>query len=368
VAYTHFRYIAYEVPTVTRDPLSVSNFAYSGYPPGDACDEVPDMPVLGNERGGPGPDWWIRLRRLAAVVNLASQHLPNIGDDDATLKVFVAPEFYFRPAAPTRGMWNSYTKEDKWWIWRALGSMFQNHRYTHWLIVPGTVVWQELSSMPTHPGEIYYNTVPYVRGGSRDRPVGQIEKYLPSGIDGIPDLSGPAQHPQLCAHYDRYEIQRRHLFYVGGCLVGVEVCLDHANPYGPVLRRLISTTNSMKHVSWKHVPALHVLTAGGMPLIPASVAARTGGCFLRNDGIANGDGSRQSELYRVLGYESPNGGNGAPWIPGSTARLGLYQGNRTSVGLADRMIVPSMRGIDGGPGPYHSFTQQLRIYPRFPLP
>ena len=124
--------------------------------------------------------------------------------------------------------------------------------------------------------------------------------------------------------------------------------------------------NSMKHLSWKHAPALHVLTAGGMRTKPESVAARTSGYFLRNDGYAYGDGSRQSELCKVIGYGSPSG-NGAPWILGSPARLDPCLDYRRVV-LIGNLIVPPMRGIDGQPAQYPSFTQQLRIYPRCPLP
>src|ERR1700722_7670530 len=81
MAYTDFQYVAYEVPTVSR-----ANGSAGGFPRGES-----DGPL---EMPNDMVDAETRLRRLVSVVGLAASRAhgsPN------TLKVFMAPEFYFRP-------------------------------------------------------------------------------------------------------------------------------------------------------------------------------------------------------------------------------------------------------------------------------
>ena len=85
MAYTHFRFIAYEVPTVTGIPgpeLTAPLKTKTGFGAGLECDEVDTIPV-DLDRNLPD-DARIRLKRLASVVDLAARNIEvGSGDVDA---------------------------------------------------------------------------------------------------------------------------------------------------------------------------------------------------------------------------------------------------------------------------------------------
>ena len=90
-----------------------------------------------------------RLRRMVAVVEKAETST-DLGDK-STLKVFMAPEFYFQPFVsadyndpakvkelPPR----RYSESDKNLIVSALFWLFAEKRWTDWLFVFGTIIWE----------------------------------------------------------------------------------------------------------------------------------------------------------------------------------------------------------------------------------
>jgi hypothetical protein len=356
VPYTHFRYIAYEVPTATnRTDISNPPVA-SGFPPGAVCDPVADIPVPAHGSVGPA-DWFVRLRRLAAVVNMAGLNLK--ADNPSTLKVFVVPEFYLRPPNPATH--NTYASSDMISIWDALDRMFRSPRFKHWLIVAGTAMWN-MDTMTRDQHPIYYNTLFYVRGGVASGEVRRIEKKLPSTIDGIPTQYAPGKDAEVKALYEDYELRRERLFDIDGVPIGVEICLDHIK----TLRVLKSTLQERLTTAgdlWAHgAPALHVLTAGGMPLELSAVAARPNGYFLRNDGYAN---PPVSELRKVRGYKTSTGNPAQAWDDGGVVDLDADPHDAVEYPIpAGALTVPGLPG----PHPYDMPEQRLRIYPAKALP
>jgi hypothetical protein len=376
--YTHFRFIAYQVPTAAY-PTAGTGGPYTGYPAGGTCPAVADIPVAGDAAAP--PDWHIRLRRLAAVVDRAAANL-GAGDNAATLKVFVAPEFYFRPPAGADVAFrrSTYAQEHLFAIWGALDRMFQSPRFADWLIVPGTVMWNRPREEDAARSN-YFNSVLYVRGGPREQATRMIEKQLPSTIDGIPVPFAPGYDPSLRPIYEDWRTQTDRIFRVDNVGVGVEVCLDHADdPQCRVLKTVLSRwTQRFGELSSTHqarvagdanvpVPALHVLTAGGMPTVPRSVAARIGGFLLRNDGLPNG--AAPVELRRVQNYIMPN----AQFPQGVQASVTNLSGSAQLAPDAFLTTVvplpPGPETVSDLPGPrtYHTFAQQLMIYPARPLP
>ncbi|WP_290059894.1 hypothetical protein [Amycolatopsis solani] len=351
--YTRFRYIAYEVPTATRR-LDVPGPTLAGLPPGKLCDPVPDIAV---PKTLESTDWFIRLRRLAAVVNIAHA---NLGNDSAdTLKVFVAPEFYLRPADP--GTDHTYPQEQFSSLWNALEQMFRTARFKHWLIVPGSVLWH--SKMMGENNPIYYNSVLYLRGGVDGGEAGRIEKQLASSMDGIPTrfAVGNVTEPLLKKAYTEAAFVRTRLFEIdANATFGLEICLDHRLK---VLKQTLADRQGDANDTWKRGgPALHVLTAGGMPLNAESVAARPGGYVLRNDGYAD---PPASELRKVTGYQLPSSVPGQPWEDKAVATLEADPGTAVEVTLrGEAVLVPPI----AGPGKYDMPVQRLRIYPPLPLP
>ena len=374
--YTHFRYIAYEVPTATMALDAGGNFTgnvISGYPPGNASPAVATIPVPALPN--PLPDWHVRLLRLAAAVDLARQNL-GAGDNANTLKVFVAPEFYFRPPAAGRADYanDTYPQADMLSIWGVLDTMFANVLFADWLIVPGTVMWnRHVPTAADAQRRNYFNSVLYVRGGAAQT-TRLIEKQLPSGIDGIPRAYAPGNDALLKPIYQDWRVRAEHIIRVDGKDYGVEVCLDHYNSNScRVLKQVLyewpgrygDLSNAQRAALVRNPElALHILTAGGMPLEMRSVAARVGGYILRNDGWSVGV---HSELRRVQSYTfGPF--NVAPSNTWGSATLAADPGTAVAVPIpAGPEQVPPYAN-DPNPAHYHTFAQRLQIYPAVALP
>jgi hypothetical protein len=191
--YTHFRFIAYEVLTATRGPEIppkerpvVSGFdAVAGLPSVDRIPvNMPPMPGNEHQELNKGiTDARRRLKRLAVAVNDSERLLQvlkdfsgisagNLRDDPAILKVFVVPEFYFRPPTKlgVRFHYNTYPDIVAMRIFKQLNTMFSHAAFEHWLIVAGTVLWNQEVGGKSRTGAlnpvIYWNTAVWIKGGS----------------------------------------------------------------------------------------------------------------------------------------------------------------------------------------------------------
>jgi hypothetical protein len=289
--YTHFQYIAYQVPTALYD--RTNDEVVSGFSPGSECDRIDRVRVIAS----PG-DARTRLRRLAAVVDMAGNQVQPCR---TTLKVFMVPEFYFRP--PVLSDYyrhNTYPREDALAIFTAMDSMFTHKDFTDWLIVGGTVLWNNgsLSDLPANPS-VYMNTAVHVQGG-KDNGLKFVEKRLASNIDGVPVAMTPAytNDPNVRSIHADLEVRRQHMFSIDNVGFGLEVCLDH----------LICTVKNIRSEYYfsRHPVNLHILSAGGMDIEPKSVAADINGYILRNDGVPNNT-KGQTELMKVTGYTNTQG-------------------------------------------------------------
>lgn len=340
MAYTHFQYLAYQTPTFGFDSTDGSFLA--SLAPGDLCDAVDDIPVPDNL--GLSDDAKKRLRRLAAVVEKAHSEL--VGDQDTTLKVFVAPEFYFRPEAATNS--HTYSQEERSKILVALGLMFKNAKFDHWLIVAGTVIANiPVVPVTTPKTYYYYNTAIAIKGGTNCK-LSAIEKQQPSGIDGVPVNGGITSNTVAAGnykeHFEEWSTKKERLFNVDGVQLGLDICLDHAGPvsFHPAsvgyafVQDTLRMTKRVANESLSQPPlpaplpdiALHILTAGGMPIVPQSLAAKNGGYILRTDGHPGMNPT--IDFKRVTNYTTPTGttnfydmttgiANPAPAVDGSSS-------------------------------------------------
>jgi hypothetical protein len=372
VPYTHFRFIAYEVPTASLDEKEKVR---SGFDPGQECNAVPRIPV-GHMPEGPyllTPDARIRLLRLAAVVDRAARHLaanPHIAAEQNTLKVFMAPEFYFRPSAGYSIDYehDTYPHWDAYWIMEQLTGMFKDPDFHDWLIVPGTIMLN-LKEAESDP-RIYNNIVMAVKGGDPST-VGWViscPKAVPSRIDGVPDPYVDEEATFLKDAYEDFNYRKLHIFGVSGksgglgVPCGIEVCLDHAlDP--SVLKKTLSEWD--REGMGRDSLSLHLLTAGGMRLKPGSVAARERGYFLRNDGLTT---APHSEMHQVEKYLKKTSSSVAfPYeldgiVKFSTSQDGFPGEN---LDLHGAECVPM---LGHGWIPKRIFTQRLVFYPRCKLP
>ncbi len=304
--YTHFQFVAYQVPTI-RNRQSGDRLSTMSIPAGQSCDAVDDMPVP--EDLGLCEDALKRLRRLAAVVDTARRTKAVEPNEDDILKIFVAPEFYFRPESDEN--YYSYSYEQYVNILTSLSLMFRlSPRLRDWLIIPGTILAHEVAPSRL---KYFYNTAAVIRGYAEDL-VSLIEKRQPSNLDGVPiaggvanpDFEGGSYRPE----YSDWDMQQRRIFTTDGIQFALDICLDHLGPMAfmdnttgiPViqdnLRQAKQASFRVNRERGTHT-FLHILTAGGMPISDLSVAAFDG-YILRTDGSP--DQPIHTELKSVDSY------------------------------------------------------------------
>jgi len=354
--YTHFRFIAWEVPTATQD-LGVQNSpVVSGFAPGNECAAVVRLPVTATVAAG---DARTRLARLAAVVDRAATRVNAIGgDNNQTLKIFIAPEFYFRPPVTTGPNYDqcTYPQAEMFKIWGALDLMFQHADFTHWLIVPGTVMWNRKDQLDAqrNPKTNYFNSALWVRGGPVQQATRIIEKQLASGIDGVPQAFAPGADAQLKPIYEEWRNRKLRVFTIDGSPMGLEVCLDHGSSSTcRVLKRTLNEWSDKENGQTQNV-SLHLITAGGMPLQPYSVSAKVNGYVLRNDGFT---AAPHSELRKVESYKMASFITVQPSSLWGTANLAAGVGNTDNTNLAGDELVTMLGGTN------FEFQQRIVIYP-----
>ena len=359
--YTHFRYIAYQVPTASSD--AQGNMA-PALRAGVECPDADCLPIVVDPQTP--ADARIRLKRLAAVVAAAERELrqPGMHDDVNTLKVFIVPEFYFRPESTVPGAINTtYSYADAMAIFEQLNGMFVHAAFQHWFFVLGTVMWNWAE------GQIHYRNSAVRVTGHAVESLRIIEKDIPSRLDGVPHPFAQGRRerydPYLEQVFQDWGSRRNHAFQIGGVVCGLEVCLDHAHQ--PNLangrdHRVLKTCldDWPTHEPRTAVPALqlHLLTAGGMDIAAASVAAVPNGYILRNDGYSD---TPQVELRRVLGYRRlDTGGDTVATDLGGQAHMVNFRPQRTvDINPAHCLV------IDPG---WAECDQQLLFFRPRPLP
>jgi hypothetical protein len=372
--YTHFRLIAYEVHTAA----AADNAAViSGWSPGTECPAIARVPVPATVPD----DARIRLKRLASVVDLARNQVAAGGrtDNTNTLKIFLVPEFYFRPPASTGAGYtgNTYPLQVNTQMLDALNQMFVAADFADWLFVCGTVMWNTLADTLSGGETLYFNTAIVVRGGRTDA-LHVVEKRVPSQIDGVPaplapqkfggPYAGPGYDPKVRLFLERWSQRKRRILRFDGIDFGVEVCLDHADhPSFRTLKRVLVDWRANEPVIPPAIPKLHLLAAGGMPVEPGSVAAKANGYILRNDGLHHARQPATSQMFQVQSYTRPVLGF-IPWAAGP--------GDASSTANLGPPIAPQYVPIPAGaqqvppPGaPYSPIPQQkLAFYPVTAMP
>lgn len=356
--YTHFRYIAYQVPTVGHNGVN----AIYGIPAGNVNNPPTLVSVLGLS-----PDAKTRVERLIGVIIEAENQLRNLGGDNAhTLKIFMAPEFYFRPDNDIV----AYFYDEYQAIKNALReTIISNVKFKDWLVIPGTImwVWDAFKDSPKRLNpehdSIYFNTAIYIKRQGLGYESKTIEKAQASRIDGIPTGRHYKHNPvpvgnpfakstdEQWTKYQELSKLKKHEFTINGIRCGLEVCLEHGLSYAPgtigLLKSIPSITDDLLHFDLD----LQLLTSGGMPIRIDSVAADVGGYIMRNDGYSN---NPKTNCQRILGYNPIN----------------------NSANLAPNTIVERTVNLQGGnlflnppPGDvlWPNHPQEIKIYQRLQI-
>jgi hypothetical protein len=244
--FTNVQFIGYEIDTAPKDASFLNGRLYAGTYLG-----LPDI----------GQDISQRCQLMYDAVVTASRS-PRISTDPATLKIFMAPEFFFR------GPQGAYTMEEVQTVINELQTRFTGIEWQGWMFVFGTIVGYSdisekdfktlLSQTYNKPVSAFlttYNVVLVQGGGYTD--VADAEAlariimkenvsgidfmiYPTSGIDwrtvtALPPLSPPGVGSEMqIVNYDGLcQFQLFNLTF------GLEVCLDHlkgrlsASPVSP---------------------------------------------------------------------------------------------------------------------------------------
>jgi hypothetical protein len=282
--YTHFRYIAYQVPTVGQSAT-------------DAIYRIPvgTEPTIGLILQGPvndlGNDAKIRVKRFLGVLSQAQYLVERLGGDNAqTLKIFMAPEFYFRPDNTEVSYTYQQYKAIKDVLRQTIGG---NAVFSDWLVIPGTIMWKWNSSTSKRPNfwrnNVFFNTAIYIKGNRSHT----VEKARASNIDGLPtgrhgnttDI-GIATNEMWTKYYTLAKRQK-HKFMIDGVSCGLEVCLEHILPFALFTDGASYGKGVLKTLPHVGIPIhLQFLTAGGMTIRSNSVATKVEGHIMRNDGYS----------------------------------------------------------------------------------
>lgn len=251
-----------------------------------------------------------------------------------TLKIFIAPEFYFRDAV---SLDSYHGPEIVTNIYAALLAAFAQPEYEDWLVIAGSIFWHQRA-----PGLTYFNTVCTIRGGASTSAAGRSpgNRGIPHVMNGTTNLKALMSHidyafnpitgekidkrrddaainPYFSPIFGDWAWQKEHLFTVrdfygptGKLLVfGLEVCLEHAH-YAPgeefekhrgaLKYALLEWEEKEPETPWPMID-IHMVTSCGMELIPSNVCAKVGGHAM----ICDGSYPARSHMHLVL----PNEGN-----------------------------------------------------------
>ena len=261
-----------------------------------------------------------RIIRFLNVLEDTARNNNHVKNNDATvLKVFTAPEFYFRPEESVNpgGEYRAYTEPVYKAIKDVLKCTIQQEMLPlldHWLIVPGTIMWYlgsgtALGNNRQLAEDTYFNSCMYLYNAPRIdnvraiRTVGEVEKSEASYMDGIPynNWDHGKNAPGIFPKYYNDACLNKHLFTIDGIKTGLEICLEHIfirpngprkndmNKYGILVRQVFRNRYDYRD--------LQLLIAGGMPWEHYSIATNHNGIFCRNDGWIKQDVGNNENRY-----------------------------------------------------------------------
>lgn len=323
-AYTHVRFIPYYTPTVGCTSTGVKVYGLTpGSVPAAVRPELhgpEDVLEAFNVQPGAGLtdlqslylDAKVRLERLMLAIRYAQTVVKSSGADNSnTLKLFVAPEFYFRPAHDLL----SYPAE----VYQAIKTVLRatlaaTDGLKHWMVVAGTVMWHythqdEVSDprpSPTAGVTAFNNTALVVRSRAVGTYETEVDKMWISTADGLPvwmEVDGkrvrdPARMVmgELLAGEARLPHLRNNIFKTGGLRFGLEICMDHASV---ALRTHIMDRRPQDRPSID----VHLVTAAGCEMTDDGIVVRPEGLYCRVDGYLSALNSKLCDLAQVSTYQ-----------------------------------------------------------------
>ncbi|WP_156757113.1 hypothetical protein [Actinokineospora pegani] len=292
-----------------------------------------------------------RAKALCAAADFVRNDQSSRIGGDNTLKVFVAPEFFFRYGGPAQGatpVLDSYPNGDAVLpeiTEKVLKPFFQTKEFNNWLVVPGTMFWHRPAADSGTGYPLYFNTVLALRGGVPTE-LSEAEQEGNRDPASLPTVvSATTNQKQLMSHIDYdgsapgtntnrdaalnaayqqvmgdWEFWRWHAFAVHGVndsngdpiTFGLEVCLEHMRRLGHrmsgpgVLRHMETLWPAQTREPMPKVD-VHLVTSCGMELdAQDGITARVGGYAAICDGMRPGAGAvwPTTDVQRVTAVEA----------------------------------------------------------------
>lgn len=290
-------------------PLSYMVPTFYPTPPGNV-DSRPGAPRIRLD----DPDLQARAQRLVNVLFWTATTLQNVeGMQDArTLKVFIAPEFYFRKASREESAgdrflrdtsFGSYPEDARYALAEVLYAVVQSSTlFRDWVVVAGTVC-SVLPMQDDHRMNLL-NTAIMLRG-SRARldasvPYILMEKHYISHIDGPPQDWHANLDPTTTYSFQLNPDQNLdNLVFWDEMTVGLEVCLDHAKQ---VVANAMNTVAQTLGPQAKALD-LQLVTSCGMAIVPQAVAVADGALVMLTDGMSHLQ-RLQEPIFQIGRYDA----------------------------------------------------------------
>lgn len=267
--FTSVQLLAYRMPTY--DPLAAKSL-------------VPDS----SSRIGQGLDAPAQalMQRFAGVLKYA-KGLPSVDAKATTLKLFVAPEFFFKGLGGEH--WGSFTFNSMINMLAALKEI--GVPGPDWAVVAGTIIFYlpktagylHADGSAVKPTEcVYANVAPVITSDG----LTYVLKHFISPIDYMPKPATPNESVWQSSVFspclEEWTEQKARFITVGNRMLGLEICLDHAR------NQLADAINSYATKEGRAAPPIdvHVITACGMPI--GTPLARKNGYVALCDGIGHG--------------------------------------------------------------------------------
>ena len=258
--YSYVLPIAYEINTFTLVQTDVLG-AFSTY----------------RGRADSGKDISKRCQIMCNAIDIAYDNCASHagGRSSESLKVFMAPEFYFR------GKEGAYPVEVLSEIMPLLREHTKDIKFADWLFVFGTA----LGRIETEDGKFEILNVALVQKGGVAAPDGVNERIIYKEYISSIDFAGP----NYGRHADWENPVNRRVFVGGGtrAILPVEGSNDPTRP--SALDHLLGRLKMTPPAVGNAIVQLHLITSAGASITPAYVSGRTGTVAFNVDGNSRSD-------------------------------------------------------------------------------
>ena len=284
-------------------------------------------------------DLYVRAARLLIAIDkciVDDRNSVNAGvtNDKATLRVFVAPEFYFRPVNVSATQGGFYTKTEFGQLTTVLMNFFNKCKTRHtdctslenWVFLCGTCVFDDDGIAATVLKNMMIVCTVNKSGETYKAETRLIRKMHTSPIDGIDDGIDFNKKPGI----ESFNTAERLNHFLPDYRLFVEICFEH------YCKLMVETVEDAKTRMTRLPVTVHVISAAGMGIIPANTLPHT--MVFRNDGyryclkdktMITGE-DKDDPTMPILFYEIPDG-NVAPWkdiaVDGVFEHIGVHPGD-----------------------------------------